>query len=109
MRRCAWAESDPLMMAYHDKEWGVPVHEDEKLFEFLILEGPQAGLNWMTILRKRENYRKAFDSFNPTKVAGYSSKDVKRLLADPGIVRNRLKIMAAGTKPLKFKEAQKEF
>lgn len=109
MRRCAWADSDPLMMAYHDKEWGVPVHEDVKLFEFLILEGSQAGLNWKTILRKRDNYRKAFDSFNPTKVAGYSSKNVKRLLADPGIVRNRLKIMAAVTNALKFIEVQKEF
>ena len=97
------------MMTYHDKEWGVPVHDDVKLFEFLILEGSQAGLNLMTILKKRENYRKAFDSFNPTKVAGYSSKDVKRLLADPGIVRNRLKIMAAVTNALKFMEVQKEF
>lgn len=109
MKRCAWATYDPLMMEYHDKEWGVPAHEDVKLFEFLILEGAQAGLSWMTILKKRENYRKAFDSFNPRKIARYSSNDVKRLLSDSGIVRNRLKIMATITNARKFLEIQKEF
>ena len=98
-----------MMMAYHDKEWGVPVHEDVKLFEFLILEGSQAGLNWMTILKKRENYRKAFDSFNPTKIAGYSDKDVKRLLANPGIVRNKLKISATISNARNFIAVRKEF
>lgn len=109
MKRCAWAAHDPLMMKYHDKEWGFPVHEDVKLFEFLILEGAQAGLSWMTILKKRENYRNAFDSFNPTKITRYSSKDVKHLLSDIGIVRNRLKIMATITNARKFLEVQKEF
>lgn len=97
------------MMEYHDKEWGVPVHNDTKLFEFLILEGAQAGLSWTTILRKRENYRRAFDSFDPAKIARYSSTDIKRLLADPGIVRNRLKIKATVTNARKFQEVQKEF
>jgi len=93
--RCAWCGSDPLYLAYHDLEWGVPVHDDVRLFEFLILEGAQAGLSWLTILNKRENYRKAFDGFDAGKVARYDDRDVARLLADPGIVRNRLKIEAA--------------
>jgi len=108
MKRCLWAEGDPLLQQYHDKEWGVPIHDDVKLFEFLILEGAQAGLNWLTILRKRENYRKAFDSFNPVKIACYSNRNVKRLLADPGIVRNHLKISSTITNAHKFLEVQKE-
>jgi DNA-3-methyladenine glycosylase I len=93
MPRCPWAETEPNL-TYHDKEWGVPVHDDRKLFEFLILEGAQAGLSWTTILSKRENYRRAFDGFRSEKIARYGARDVKRLLADPGIVRNRLKIVA---------------
>jgi DNA-3-methyladenine glycosylase I len=92
--RCAWAKSEP-MIGYHDREWGVPVHDDRTLFEFLILEGAQAGLSWETILRKREAYRKAFDGFDPQRVAGYGERESARLLADAGIVRNRAKIAAA--------------
>jgi len=91
--RCPWATIEPAI-AYHDKEWGVPVHNERTLFEFLILEGAQAGLSWITILKKRENYRKAFAGFNPEKIARYGTRDVKRLLGDAGIVRNRLKIAA---------------
>jgi DNA-3-methyladenine glycosylase I len=109
MKRCAWAGSDLLMMDYHDKEWGVPVHDDRRLFEFLMLEGAQAGLSWITILRKRENYRKAFDSFDPTKIARYTQRDIKRLLSDSGIVRNRLKITAALLNARQFLEIQNEF
>jgi DNA-3-methyladenine glycosylase I len=94
-RRCGWCGSNPLYIAYHDEEWGVPVHEDRRLFEFLLLEGAQAGLSWLTILKKRENYRKAFDGFDCERVASYTQDDVARLLADPGIVRNRLKIESA--------------
>jgi DNA-3-methyladenine glycosylase I len=94
MPRCPWAGAEPNI-TYHDKEWGVPVHDDRKLFEFLILEGAQAGLSWTTILNKRENYRKAFDRFRPEKIARYGARDIKRLLANDGIVRNRLKIAAA--------------
>jgi DNA-3-methyladenine glycosylase I len=93
MPRCPWATTEPAV-AYHDGEWGVPVHDDRTLFEFLILEGAQAGLSWITILKKRENYRKAFDRFDAKKIARYGARDVKRLLADAGIVRNRLKIAA---------------
>ncbi len=93
--RCEWCGSDPLYIAYHDDEWGVPVHEDNRLFEFLLLEGAQAGLSWLTILKKREQYRQAFHGFDPQKVAAYTATDVQRLLADPGIVRNRLKIESA--------------
>ena len=93
--RCGWCGDDPLYVAYHDEDWGVPVHDDRKLFEMLILEGAQAGLSWLTILRKRENYRKAFDNFDVEKIAEYSGDDIARLLADPGIVRNRLKVNAA--------------
>jgi DNA-3-methyladenine glycosylase I len=93
MPRCPWVTSEPAI-AYHDKEWGVPVHDDRKLFEFLILEGAQAGLSWITILKKRENYRKAFGGFNAEKIARYGARDVNRLLGDAGIVRNRLKIAA---------------
>lgn len=109
MLRCAWATSDPLLIDYHDKEWGVPVHEDVKLFEFLVLEGAQAGLSWMTILKKRENYRTVFHHFDPSNIARYSAWDVRRLLADSRIVRNRLKIMATITNARKFLEAREEF
>jgi DNA-3-methyladenine glycosylase I len=94
-KRCPWCGSDPLYVAYHDLEWGVPVHDDRKLFEFMVLEGAQAGLSWLTILRKRENYRRAFDNFSCAAVARYEEQDRARLLADPGIVRNRLKIESA--------------
>ena len=107
--RCEWAGTDPLYVAYHDEEWGVPVHDDRTLFEFLILEGAQAGLSWSTILNKRENYRKAFDNFYPAKVARYDARKVARLLADPGIVRNRLKIHAAIQNARAFLEIQREF
>ena len=97
------------MIAYHDKEWGVPLHNDKKLFEFLILEGAQAGLSWQTILNRRENYRKAFDNFDPGKISKYTQKDISALLKDTGIIRNRLKIGAAVTNAQKFLEIQKEF
>jgi DNA-3-methyladenine glycosylase I len=90
--RCPWVGEDPLSIRYHDEEWGVPVHEGRKLFEMIVLEGAQAGLSWMTILRKRENYRRAFDGFDPAKIARYDARRVKRLMLDEGIVRNRLKI-----------------
>src|SRR5688572_24843480 len=92
--RCGWSQSDPLYIEYHDTEWGVPVHDDRTLFEFLILEGAQAGLSWITILRKRDAYRKAFAQFDPKKVARFTDKDAARLLADPGIVRNRLEVQS---------------
>src|SRR6266700_1361662 len=96
VRRCAWSSfsDDPLMLRYHDEEWGVPLHNDRTLFEFLILEGAQAGLSWITILKKRRNYRKAFDGFRAEKIACYGARDLQRLLNDTGIVRNRLKIAA---------------
>src|SRR5688572_25333683 len=94
LTRCWWAGDDPLYVAYHDEEWGVPVHDDRRLFEMLILEGAQAGLSWITVLRRREGYRKAFDGFDPEKIARYTDKDVERLLADPGIIRNRAKVEA---------------
>ena len=109
MKRCVWASMDPPLTEYHDREWGVPVHDDVKLFEFLVLEGMQAGLNWLTILKKRQNLRKAFHSFDPAKIARYTNGDVKRLLVDPGIIRNRLKIMAAIMNARKFLEVQQEF
>jgi len=95
MKRCAWCGNDSLYVSYHDEEWGVPVHDDRRLFEFLVLEGAQAGLSWLTILKKRENYRKAFDDFDVQRIAGYGQQDITRLLQDSGIVRNRLKIDAA--------------
>ncbi len=95
LKRCAWSGNDPLYVEYHDTEWGVPVHDDLKLFEFLILEGMQAGLSWITILRKRENFRRAFAGFDPEKVASFGKRDIARLMADPGIVRNELKVNAA--------------
>jgi DNA-3-methyladenine glycosylase I len=109
MSRCAWAESDPLFVPYHDEEWGVPVHDDRLLYEFLVLEGAQAGLSWLTILKKREAYRRAFAGFDPIKVAAFDSDDVERLLADAGIVRNRLKVESAITNARALLEVQKEF
>jgi DNA-3-methyladenine glycosylase I len=108
MPRCPWAASEPNT-TYHDEEWGVPVHDDRKLFEFLILEGAQAGLSWTTILNKRENYRKALDGFRPEKIARYGVRDAKRLLADAGIVRNRLKIAATIQNAKMFTIVRKEF
>ncbi len=107
-KRCSWVKS-PLSIAYHDDEWGVPVHDDTRLFEFLILEGAQAGLSWETILRKRENYRKAFDRFNPNKVAKYDQSKISALLNDEGIIRNRLKINSAVTNAHAFLEVKREF
>ena len=107
--RCFGGRDDPLMMRYHDQEWGVPLHDDRLLFEFLVLEGAQAGLSWQTILRKRENFRKAFDGFDPVKIAGYGEADRQRLLADAGIIRNRLKIDAAISNAQRFLEVQEEF
>lgn len=107
--RCDWSASDPLYIRYHDTEWGFPEHNDRKLFEFLVLESAQAGLSWITILRKRENYRKAFASFNPKKVSTFGPKDVSRLMKDPGIIRNRAKIEAAINNARRFLEVQREF
>ena len=109
LQRCAWPSQDPRMIAYHDEEWGVPLHDERKLFEFLILEGMQAGLSWSTILHKRENFREAFHGFDPAKVARYTRRDVKRLLADAGIIRNRLKIEAAINNAQRFLDVQNEF
>ena len=107
-QRCSWATT-PLSIAYHDEEWGVPVHDDTRLFEFLILEGAQAGLSWETILRKRDNYRRAFDGFNPKKVAKYDERKISALLNDESIIRNRLKINSAVTNAIAFLEVQREF
>jgi len=108
-RRCAWLGDDPLMLQYHDEEWGVPLHDDGRLFEFLILEGMQAGLSWRTILGKRENFRKAFDGLDPERIARYGARDIARLLADQGIIRNRLKISGAIHNAQRFLEVRKEF
>lgn len=107
--RCAWSGSDPLYIRYHDEEWGVPVHDDRRLFEMLVLEGAQAGLAWITILRKREAYRRAFEGFEPERVAAFTEADVTRLLADPGIVRNRLKVASAIDNAQAFLKVQEEF
>ena len=107
--RCAWAGDDPLYAAYHDREWGVPVHDDRLLFEFLILEGAQAGLSWITILRKREHYRRVFDDFDAQRIARYDTDKVASLLADPGIVRNRLKVAAAISNARACLEVRREF
>jgi DNA-3-methyladenine glycosylase I len=109
MKRCSWCEGSELYMNYHDTEWGAPVFDDKKHFEFLVLESAQAGLSWITILKKRENYRKAYDGFDPVKVARYGEKKKARLLSDPGIVRNRLKIEASITNAREFLKLQKEF
>jgi DNA-3-methyladenine glycosylase I len=107
--RCAWCGSDPLYIRYHDEEWGVPVHDDRKLFAMLILEGMQAGLSWLTVLRKREEFRKAFDHFQAERVAGYDAEKIRSLLENPKIIRNRLKIEAAIANAGAFLEVQKEF
>src|ERR1043165_9373007 len=106
--RCFWAKT-PLSIAYHDDEWGVPSHDDTRFFEFLILEGAQAGLSWETVLKKRENYRAAFDRFDPAVVAAYGARKIKQLLADPGIIRNRLKIESAIRNAEAFLKVQQEF
>jgi DNA-3-methyladenine glycosylase I len=107
-KRCAWAGSDPTYVGYHDTEWGVPVHDDRLLFEFLVLEGAQAGLSWITILRKRDAYRRAFDGFDPEKVARYGKRKIESLLKDAGIVRNRLKIESAVKNAKAFLAVQEE-
>lgn len=107
--RCSWAGEDPLMIEYHDKEWGVPVHDDRLLFEFFVLESAQAGLSWITVLKKRENYRKAFDNFDISKIARYDEKKIEELLNNLGIIRNRRKIMAAVANAQAVLEIQKEY
>jgi DNA-3-methyladenine glycosylase I len=107
--RCGWCESDPLYVAYHDHEWGRPVYEDRLLFEFLVLEGAQAGLSWLTILRKREGYRRAFDQFDVEKIARFDQRRLDRLLLDPGIVRNRLKIASVVNNARAFLHVQEQF
>jgi DNA-3-methyladenine glycosylase I len=107
--RCSWAQNNPLYTVYHDTEWGVPVHDDRTLFEFLILEGAQAGLSWITVLKKRENYRKAFDNFDAATIARYGEEKIAELLANEGIIRNRLKIAAAVENAKAFLEVQDEF
>ena len=109
LTRCFGGPDDPLMMSYHDHEWGVPVHDDQKQFEFLCLESMQSGLSWKTILDKRENFRKAFDNFDPAKVAAYTDADIQRLMSDAGIVRNRRKIEAIVNNARRFLEVQQEF
>jgi DNA-3-methyladenine glycosylase I len=108
--RCAWVhEDEPIYIHYHDKEWGVPLHDEQRLFEFLILEGAQAGLSWITVLKKRDNYRQCFDDFDANKIARYDQKKVKQLLANPGIIRNRLKIHAAITNAKAYLQVQEEW
>lgn len=107
--RCAWVGTDPLSIEYHDREWGVPVHDDRKLFEFLILEGMQAGLSWMTILRKRDNFRSAYDDFDPLKIAQYDQTKFEELMNNPGVIRNRRKIEAAAQNARAFLAVQAEF
>lgn len=107
--RCSWATSDPAYLAYHDEEWGVPLHDDRRLFEMLVLEGAQAGLSWLTILKRRDAYRRAFDQFDPRLVAAYDEVRIARLLADAGIIRNRLKIRSAVTNARAFLNVQEEF
>jgi len=109
VKRCGWSGSDPLYVRYHDEEWGVPVHDDRTLFEFLILEGAQAGLSWLTILRKRDAYREAFDGFDPVRVARFDGRKVSQLLRNPGIVRNRLKIESAVANARAFLRVKEEF
>jgi DNA-3-methyladenine glycosylase I len=109
MNRCPWSGTDPLYVEYHDREWGVPVHDDPKLFEFLVLEGMQAGLSWLTILRKRENFRRAFAGFDAEKIAKFDARKVKQLLSDPGIIRNQLKILATIGNAKAYLAARKEF
>ncbi len=109
VERCTWCGDDPLYMDYHDKEWGLPVHDDNKLFEMLILEGAQAGLSWITILKRREGYRQAFDNFDAVKIAGYNQKKIDTLLADTGIIRNKLKVNAAVKNAKAFLKLQEEY
>lgn len=109
MNRCDWCKSDDLYIKYHDEEWGVPVHDDRVHFEFLVLESAQSGLSWLTILRKRENYRKAYDNFDPVKVAQFGEEKIGELLSNPGIIRNRSKIEASINNAKRFLEIQKEF
>jgi len=107
--RCPWAGSDPLYLDYHDREWGVPLHDDHQLFEMLVLEGAQAGLSWITVLRKRERYREVFDRFDPRRVARFTPPRVRRLLADPGIIRNRMKIASAVANARRALDVAEEF
>jgi DNA-3-methyladenine glycosylase I len=107
--RCAWAGTDPLMQAYHDNEWGVPVYDDLRLFEFLVLEGAQAGLSWMTVLKKRDEYRRAFAGFEPQKVAAFGESDIEKLLQNAGIIRNKLKVNSAVNNARRFLKVQQEF
>ena len=107
--RCPWPTDDSLMIAYHDDEWGVPLHDDNKHYEFMLLDAMQAGLSWKTILHKRENFRAAFAEFDPAKVARFTEKRIEKLLSDPGIIRNRLKVQAAVTNARRFLEVQREF
>lgn len=109
IKRCDWVPDDPIYMRYHDLEWGVPVHDDRLLFEFIVLEGAQAGLSWATVLRKRENYRLAFDHFDPSIIANYTQDKIADLLSNPGIIRNRLKINATVTNAQEFLKVQNEF
>lgn len=108
-KRCFWVSDDPIYIAYHDKEWGKPIYDDQLLFEFLILEGAQAGLSWITVLKKRENYRAAFDNFNPNKIARYNETKIKKLLENPGIIRNRLKINSTVLNAKAYLQVLKEF
>ncbi len=109
VQRCAWGTANPLMIEYHDTEWGVPVHDDRKLFEFLLLDSFQAGVSWSVVLNKRKSFRKAFHNFDPKRIAAYKQRDIDRLLADPGIIRNHLKILSAINNARRFLEVQKEF
>ncbi len=109
LQRCEWCGQDPLYISYHDHEWGIPVHDENRHFEFLMLESAQAGLSWITVLRKRENYRKAFDGFNPGKIAGYNDSKIAELLQNPGLIRNRMKIGSAVNNARKFLKVSEEF
>ncbi len=109
IQRCAWGTTNPLMIEYHDTEWGVPVHDDRKLFEFLLLDSFQAGVSWSVVLNKRENFRKAFRGFDAERIAAFKQRDIDRLLGDPGIIRNRLKVLSAINNARHFLEVQKEF
>ncbi|NOX32999.1 MAG: DNA-3-methyladenine glycosylase I [Deltaproteobacteria bacterium] len=109
MKRCGWATNDPVYIKYHDEQWGVPVHDDKKLFEFIILEGAQAGLSWLTVLKRRNGYKKAFAGFDVEKVARFTSGKIEKLLLDPGIIRNRLKVNAAVSNAAAFIKIQEKF
>ena len=109
LKRCAWSNTDPLMIAYHDTEWGVPTRDDRRLFEYLVLDAMQAGLSWAIILKKRANFHKALHAFDPVRIARYTGRDLRRLLADPGIVRNRLKLEATVVNAQKFLDTQEAF